>query len=133
VVITSFDLKLNGIDIIIIDDLKKNYIPVFHIYFTLLLSKTDQNTNDSSIKASLGSEIYFFNPLVAKLEPFMESNTIMFFYKKLTNTVDINIELDPQTEAVNLNISDRMIKQIERFYSHWFSELDRIEGLFRRK
>ncbi|CAD8204171.1 unnamed protein product [Paramecium pentaurelia] len=111
----NFDLVIDGIDIIILNDIENyyQYIMNFKLYQTE--TKLEQTSRNFKFLINFPIQLYYFNQNIGFWEPIIERCVISIVYQKDLTGFDLvgENQLDVQIkEGVNINISTQMIQTV---------------------
>ena len=123
------DFKISGLQIFLINDDQKIFVPVLDFVITNILVSMYQGS-DMSVQLSLGMGIDYYNPSVSKWEPFIEKTNLMTSVrindKNNLQTTHVMLKLDEiekdQEEVLNINLSVKALAVVMRSldtFSNW--------------
>ncbi|KAL4492372.1 hypothetical protein ABPG72_005507 [Tetrahymena utriculariae] len=127
---TIFDVVLHGAKVFIINDGEGSSVPVLE----LTLNETQMVYNISKVKSIMSAilkfSLGFYNPSTSKWEAIIERAALDFdisFNKYSNPRKQIIIELNPEYEEININISKELIKIIKHTIMSWKREIQLLE------
>ncbi|CAK64571.1 unnamed protein product (macronuclear) [Paramecium tetraurelia] len=108
----NFELVIDGIDVIILNDIENYYQYIMNFKLFQTQTKLEQTSRNFKFLIELPIQLHYFNQNIGIWEPIIEKCVISIVYQKDLTGFDIVAEnqLDVQIkEGVNINVSTQMI------------------------